>query len=137
MEPVRNIKILNPVSVDKINENTYLYKLNQNIAGTLRLTAKAKKDTEITIKYSEYLSNGIITGREYAGNNGIDKYIFRGDKEGETVEFDLAYHGYVYIQIEGLEEPVDLKNIEALVLTSNMEQTASLVTSNPKINKYL
>ena len=137
MEPVRNILTKNPTSATKKSNRAYLYTFDQNVVGTLRITAKASAGTKITIRYCEFLTNGSITGGEYDGHNGQDTYIFRGDAGGETVTFDLVYHGFQYILISGLTEQIELKNIEALVLSSDMEETGMLETSNSKINRYV
>lgn len=138
MEPVRNTEIWHPTSVTNPAENTYVYKFDQNLVGTSRITAKAPAGTEIYVKYCEFLNaQGMIVGDEYNYHNGVDKYIFRGDEDGETVEFDLVYHGFQYLQIEGLSEPLDFECIEGLVLTSDMERTGYLETSNEKINRYI
>ncbi len=137
MEPVRNTEIWHPTSVTNPEENTYIYKFDQNIVGTSRITAKAPAGTEIVIKYCEFLTGGKITGTEYLSHNGTDRYIFRGDENGETVEFDLVYHGFQYLQIEGLSEPLDFECVEGLVLTSDMDRTGYLETSNDKLNRYI
>lgn len=137
MEPVRNTEIWHPVDVTNPEENTFVYKFDQNIVGTSRITAKAPAGTEIVIKYCEFLTGGKISGTEYLSHNGTDRYIFRGDEEGETVEFDLVYHGYQYLQIEGLPEALDFECVEGLVLTSDMDRTGYLETSNPKLNRYI
>ena len=137
MEPVRNTEIWHPTSVTNPAENTFVYKFDQNIVGTSRITAKAPAGTEITIKYCEFLTGGMISGTEYLSHNGTDKYIFRGDENGETVEFDLVYHGYQFLQIEGLSEPLDFSCVEGLVLTSDMNRSGYLETSNTKLNRYI
>lgn len=139
MEPVRNTMILKPVSVANPEENIFVYKFDQNMVGTARFTAKAPAGTEIVIKYSEWLekTSDKVNLAAYGGHNGTDKYIFRGDEEGETFEFDQVYHGFQYIQIEGLPEALPLDAVEGLVLTSDMERTGYFESSNPKINRYV
>ncbi len=137
MEPVRNTEVWHPTSVTNPEENIFVYKFDQNIVGTSRITAKAPAGTEIVIKYCEFLTGGKISGTEYLSHNGTDRYIFRGDEDGETVEFDLVYHGFQYLQIEGLSEALDFECVEGLVLTSDMDRTGYLETSNDKLNRYI
>lgn len=138
MEPVRNTEIWYPVSVTNPSENTFVYKFDQNLVGTSRITAKAPAGTVIEVKYCEFLNGqGMISGTEYLSHNGSDRYIFRGDEEGETVEFDLVYHGFQYLQIEGLPEALDFECVEGLVLTSDMDRTGYLETSNDTLNRYI
>lgn len=140
MEPVRHLTSFYPTSVQNPKENVFVYKFDQNLVGTSRITAKAPAGTEIVVQYSEFLSGDggtTINDSSYNGHNGTDKYIFRGDENGETVEFDFVYHGFQYIQITGLSEALPFENIEGMVLTSDMELTGNLETSNEKINRYI
>ncbi len=142
MEPVRCVKVVNPTKVENPATGVYVYYFDQNIVGTSRITANASAGTEMTVTYSEWVeSNGRIKTSCYANsngpnNNGVDKYIFRGDAS-ETVEFDQVYHGFQYIEITGLDKALPLDAVEGLILTSDIERTGYLETSNTKINKYL
>ncbi len=140
MEPVRNTHVFNPTSVTKYAEKDFIYQLDQNIAGTLRLTAKAPAGTKISIFYAEALKNGNCVDRNsttYNNHNGVDEYIFRGDENGETIEFGLVYHGFRYIEIRGLSEALPLENIEALVLTSDIDRTGYFDSSNDTLDRYM
>lgn len=135
-EPVTVVETFNPISAEPFvdgNIEGYIYKLPQNIAGTLRLTASAPKGTKITIVYTEY-SNGMIAG--YQGHNGTDTYVFAGTGN-ETVEFDLVYHGFQYIIIYGLDNQLPFKNIEALALSSLKNGNSSFESSNSEMNQFV
>lgn len=131
-EPVTVTEILHPVSVRK-SENGYIYALNQNIAGTLRITATAPKGTKITINYNESDNENIDS---YLGHNGTDTYVFAGTGN-ETFEFDLVYHGFQYIIIKGLDTTIPLENIQALVLSTCNESTLTFQSSNELMNKLV
>lgn len=146
-EPVRNIATLKPISQeDKGNLRfSRLYTFGQNIAGTVRIKAKAKTGVKMSVKYCEFLTNGTITGDEYLnGRNGTDSYIFRGDADGETITFDLVYHGFQYILISNnntekslRSEPIEILSVEALVLSADLEKTYTFDSSNQDINQYV
>lgn len=140
MNPVRNICTLNPVSVTKYGEKDYIYEFEQNIVGTSRITAKAPAGTKIMLYYAETLKNGNCVDRNnttYNNHNGVDEYIFRGDEKGETVEFDLVYHGFKYIEIKGLSEPLPLDCIEGLVISSDLDRTGYFDSSNDTLDKFM
>ncbi len=151
MEPVRCIQTMKPSEAEKKSSRATLYRFNQNVVGTVRVKAKAKAGVVMTLKYGEYLTEwqsgnwdeGSLTGTEYLGHNGIDQYTFRGDEEGETVTFDLVYHGFQFVLLENAStgtlrsEKIEILSIEALVLSSDMDVTYSLETSNSKINQYI
>lgn len=138
MEPVTVVETFNPISVEqteaeKEKNKAYIYKIEQNIAGTLRLKASAPKGTEITIYYNEYPSR--VNGG-YQGHNGTDKYVFAGSGV-ETVEFDLVYHGFQYIIIEGLNNPLPLENIEALAFSTLDKGVSTFESSNSEMNQFV
>ncbi len=134
MDPVRCIETLKPVSVTKLDSDSYVYKFEKNIAGTTRLTAKASKNTKINLIYGEWLeTNGTVSEKQYLGQNGVDTYVFNGSPEGETVEFDFAFHGFQYVQIDGLEKAAE---VEALVLSSDIDKTGYFESSNPLVDQY-
>lgn len=137
MTPVRHTMTLTPTSMTEPKDGVFLYHFDQNIAGTSRIIATAPAGCEMVVKYGEYLNDeGILTGQEYLGHNGSDRYIFRGDEQ-ETVTFDLTYHGFEYLQIEGIPEAPALDQVEGWVLTSDIETTGEMETSHPLINRYL
>lgn len=136
MEPVRNIMTIHPTSVEKISDNVYVYLFDQNIVGTSRITATASEGTEIIVDYTENYQNKNFNIAPYNTHNGTDKYVFAGDQNGETVEFDLVYHGFQYIRITGLDHELPLDAVEGLVLSSDMDMIGELFTSNADINRY-
>lgn len=136
MQPVRNTEIFHPVKARKVGDKKYIYYIEQNIAGTLRLTATADAGTEITIDYSEHDGDGEIEIGAYLNHNGTDRYIFRGDPEGETVEFSFALHGYQLFQISGLDHQLDFNDIDCLVLTNDLEYDSYFESSNSLLNRY-
>ncbi len=144
MDPVRNVMTFTPSAYEQKSETSRLYTFDQNIAGTVRITAKAKAGVTMTLKYGEFLTGGTITGTEYNGNNGIDSYTFRGDEGGETVTFDLVYHGFQYVLVSNestdstlSSEPIEIVSIEALVLSSLTEETYTFDSSNNTIDQYV
>lgn len=131
-EPVVNTEKFNPVSVTDKGDSRFVYKLSQNIVGTLRITASAPRGTKITVSYCEYED---MDSFRYNNHNGTDTYIFSGNGK-ETVEFDLAYHGFQYIMITGLGSALDFNDIEALVLTSDIENVGEFESSDELVNKF-
>ena len=144
MDPVRNVMTLTPSTYEQKSATSRLYTFDQNFAGTVRITAKAKAGVTMTLKYSEFLTNGTITGSEYNGHNGMDKYTFRGDTNGETVTFDLVYHGFQYLLVSNestdstlAAEPIEVLSVEGLVLSSDQEETSTFDSSNDTIDQYV
>lgn len=135
MEPVRNIISFSPIAVEKISDTTYVYDFGQNIAGTVAFSASAPAGTKITLTYGEYTSGGLPVTGYMLGHNGPDSYIFAGDGE-EFYSPEFVYHGFRYIQIDGLDYALDTDKIHALVLSNDMRQTSYFESSNELLNRY-
>lgn len=73
-------------------------------------------------------------GTIYTGNlpraEATDTYTFRGDKGEETFEPFFTYHGFRYLEITGLDKPLPLEDVTALLLMSDLEQTSEFDSSN-------
>ena len=136
--------------------NRFIYDMGQNFAGVPRLkNMKGRKGQTITIHFAEMLypetvpenPRAPLTREHYERNKGqmymdnyrsaisTDYYTFRGAPEGETFEPPFTQHGYRYVSIDGLDEPLPLEDVEGLVLESVGEQISRYETSNADINQ--
>ena len=136
--------------------NRFIYDMGQNFAGVPRLkNMKGRKGQTITIHFAEMLypetvpenPRAPLTREHYERNKGqmymdnyrsaisTDYYTFRGAPEGETFEPPFTQHGYRYVSIDGLDEPLPLEDVEGIVLESVGEQTSRYETSNADINQ--
>lgn len=136
--------------------NRFIYDMGQNFAGVPRLkNMKGRKGQTITIHFAEMLypetvpenPRAPLTREHYERNKGqmymdnyrsaisTDCYTFRGAPEGETFEPPFTQHGYRYVSIDGLDEPLPLEDVEGIVLESVGEQISRYETSNADINQ--
>lgn len=136
--------------------NRFIYDMGQNFAGVPRLkNMKGRKGQTITIHFAEMLypetvpenPRAPLTREHYERNKGqmymdnyrsaisTDYYTFKGAPEGETFEPPFTQHGYRYVSIDGLDEPLPLEDVEGIVLESVGEQTSHYETSNADINQ--
>lgn len=136
--------------------NRFIYDMGQNFAGVPRFkNMKGRKGQTITIHFAEMLypetvpenPRAPLTREHYERNKGqmymdnyrsaisTDYYTFRGAPEGETFEPPFTQHGYRYVSIDGLDEPLPLEDVEGIVLESVGEQISRYETSNADINQ--
>lgn len=142
---IRPTMTLPALSVTEPEEGVYIYDFGQNIAGVVRVTASAAAGTKLTMRHAEMLNRENMSGATgepgtlYTGNlpraDATDTYVFRGDKESETFEPFFTYHGFRYLEITGLDEPLALENVTALLLMSDLAQTSSFESSNELVNR--
>ncbi len=137
-------KTLTAGSFSKVDTNTYIYDFGQNLAGVPSITVKGSKGTEVVLRHAEMLNDGSAgsdgkKGTLYTANLrsalATDKYILKGDAAGETYTPSFTFHGFRYLEISGLKDPLPLENVKALVLYSDLEETGRIETSDELINK--
>lgn len=105
IEPIRRIREIKPVAVTRIDENTHVFDFGQNFAGWARLQAKRSKGTPITLKYAELVSpDGRVNQRNLRSAACTDTYL--PGREAGPVHYEprFTYHGFRYVQVEGLRE---------------------------------
>ena len=133
----------------------YVYDLGVNMVGVERLRLKGKAGQRITIRFGEMTWPDVIptkpvspyTTEMYEQNRGLvytdnyrsalstDVYICQGDGI-EIYEPRLTQHGFRYIQIEGLDQPLPLESVQGVVLHSMTGgQTSHFECSEPLVNQ--
>jgi alpha-L-rhamnosidase len=154
--PIRNNVTLVAKSVTEPVKGTYVYDLGQNIVGVPRLeNVKGKSGQIINIRYGEMTYpdkiptdpvppytvetyeklKGQVYVENYRGALSIDNYIMRGKSEGESWQPLFTCHGFRYISITGLDEPIPVENVKGIVLESIGNTTSSYVSSNEHVNR--
>lgn len=153
--PVRCEEILTAVSVNEPLPGVFVYDMGQNMVGVPKVSLKGAKGQKITFKYGEMAypqqlpvdpvapytiemykeKQGQVYTDNYRSALSTDHYICSGEKEGEVFSPKFTFHGFRYIQIEGLSEALPLENVQGLVLNSIGEQKSSFKTSDENINR--
>ena len=142
--PVYIVATRQAKSRKKINETTYIYDLEQEMAGVPRITFDEKKGTKITIRYAEVLYPNLpeYKGREgtlllenYRDAGSTDVYICSG--KVETYQPKFTWHGYRYIEIAGVTKPPKLEAVESLQYSSITDFTGQFESSNQLLNRFV
>ncbi|MCH3969536.1 MAG: glycoside hydrolase family 78 protein [Prevotella sp.] len=155
-QPVRVDTVCAAHSMTEPLPHTYIYDMGQNMVGIPRILLKGKAGDRITVKYGEMTYPEVIPvdpvppytiedykklkGQLYTDNYrsalSTDHYICKGSPDGEVFEPHFTTHGFRYIQITGLSEPLDKEDVKVLVLNSLPgRQESSYHTSDRLINK--
>lgn len=141
---VRVMDVLDAVKMTEPQEGVYIYDFGQNFAGNVQIRIKGERGQKIKLRYGEMLNDKSGTGDGpegtlYTANlrtaRSTDTYILRGDKDGETWSPTFTYHGFRYLEITGIDEPLPLDAVKGLVIYSDMEDTGSFTSSNELINQ--
>lgn len=145
-EPIRCVKKLTPISVSEPCENVFVYDFGQNFAGTCCIEVTGEAGQILTLRYGEILNTDTMDNRDdiigtiWTENlltaEATDYYVLKGNKEGELFEPKYTYHGFRYLQITGLDNPLPLENVTGIVLSSDLEQTGSFESSSELLNQF-
>ena len=137
--PVRILHTIEPKSITKKEEGTYIIDFGQNIAGFIRMKAKMEKGTMVRFICNELLTGDGFVDRKYnsvlIGDSRfqIDEYIFKG--EGiEEWHPRFNYHGFRYVEVTGWKGELTKDNLIACSIHADIESKSSFICSVPLIN---
>lgn len=154
-DPVRCALTLTAQSVAEPRPGVFVYDMGQNMVGVPSITVKGAEGTQLTIYYGEMIypeqlpedpvkpmtvadyeaRRGLVYHENYRSALSTDHYICKGDPDGETFSPLLTFHGYRYVQIEGLDEALPVDCVKGLVLNSIGTTTSTFETSDANINR--
>ncbi len=139
-----------PQKIRKTNAGKYMVDFGKNFSGIIRLNAKGKAGTEITIRYGELLypdgGLNVMTGvagqiKWKNGGKGApdtayakDVFILAG-KEKDVFQPYFTFHGFRYAEISGYPGELKTGDIKALVLYSDLEDAGNFTCSVPMLNQ--
>ena len=140
-EPIREHEIASPINSWQVGEKKYIFEFKYNVSGYIRLTAKGKKGDVITIRYGENVSeSGEI---EYFGMDHyctkLGEHLFATDKficSGKEVTHSpiFAYHGFRYVEIDGIENPDDI-DVKSVFVHQAIDRRTRFECSDEFFNK--
>jgi len=136
-------KILKARSVKEARPGVFVYDMGQNLTGVPRIVFKSgKAGRRVTLRVAEMLypnlpesknNGGMIMTENYRAALSQDIYVM---KDGAQVfQPRFTSHGYQYLEITGIDEPLSLENVQAVAISSVLKLTADYETSNPKVNR--
>ncbi len=145
-EPIVCIEELTPISVTEPVENVFVYDFGRNFTGTCRISSTGQKGQILTLRYGEEINTDALANKDDSVGciwtvnlltaDATDYYVMKGALEGETFTPEFTFHGFRYLQITGLDEPLAAEQVTGLVLSSNLTQTGSFESSNSLLNQF-
>jgi alpha-L-rhamnosidase len=109
--------------------------MGQNMVGWVRLTIQGEKGTTLTFRYAEALnSDGTIYTANLRTARSTDHYTLKGDGD-DIWEPRFSFHGFRYIEVQGLTEAPSEETITGIVIHSEIPAIGSFECSDPLINQ--
>ncbi|CAF4994020.1 unnamed protein product [Rotaria sp. Silwood1] len=136
--------ILKPIATWSPTIGVQVFDLGQNMAGWCRFKFRGSRGVGVYIHHGEILTQPIVTTHKsyneiytdnLLGATQMDIYVLRGDPVGETYEPRFTYHGFRYVSIMNLPNPMTIDDVECLVVHSETTLKGHFISSNPVINQ--
>ena len=136
-------KELTAIDVEEVRPGVFVYDMGQNIVGIPRVEInQGNAGDTITLRYAEVTypdlpesgdNVGMIMLENIRAALSQDKYILKSPKA--TIQPTFTFHGYRFLEITGIHEPVPVDHVKGLAISSVKELASSYETSNEKVNQ--
>lgn len=131
-QPVRPIRVLPVKEVLRSPAGERIFDFGQVIAGRLRLKIHVPQGDTVVITHTESLDGD---GNYFDNNPTADQRIeYLSSGEEEVYEPHFTFQGFRYVMINGIEE-MDPQDIQAVVLSSEKENTGTFACSDPDVTR--
>ncbi len=138
--PIRPIKELTPVRIFPSDHNTWIIDLGVNISGWMKIKVKESQGKEIRLTFAENLYpnqkqiDTRSTGYTATGFVQTNIYICKGN-ESEVWEPQFTYHGFRYVEVEGLSKKPDIRDFTGILAHTDFEKDGEFICSDTLLNK--
>ncbi|WP_052670629.1 alpha-L-rhamnosidase [Draconibacterium sediminis] len=145
MHPIRHVEKIVPQSISQLDDTTFVFDLDRNIAGVSAITLAGEEGTIVRLKHGERLyenghvdlSNIDVHYRPVDDSDPFqtDIYILNGKGE-KTFMPRFNYKGFQYVEVTS-NKPINIskESLVAYFMHSDVPESGELVTTNPTLNK--
>jgi alpha-L-rhamnosidase len=135
LEPIRVMETLEAQRIQQPRPGVYVFDFGQNLAGWGLLRLQGKRSRKVTLRFAESLyADGTVNQENLRTARATDEYILKGSGV-EFWEPRFTYHGFRYVQMEGLAEPPTNDTLHARVVRSAVQPAGEFACSHPLLNR--
>jgi alpha-L-rhamnosidase len=133
-EPVCTNQQIVPRAITQPQAGLYVLNFGQNFAGWVRLKiTNQPAGSTIVMRFGEWLNmDGTVYRANLRSAAATDTYICKGGVE--TWEPHFTYHGFQYLQVQGLAQAPTTNTFTGVVVHSGLSEVGSFLCSNDLIN---
>ncbi|MEP6676739.1 MAG: family 78 glycoside hydrolase catalytic domain [Ferruginibacter sp.] len=143
-EPMKVMRIIQPVSIKKINDKKFVLDMGQNFAGWIKMKVKGNAGDKVTLRFAESVQpNGELYVANLRDAKVTDVYTLRGSTNsplgegGEEWHPTFVYHGFRYVEINNYPgEPLP-EDFEGQMVYDNLSTIGSFNCSDTIINRIV
>ncbi|MEN5364150.1 family 78 glycoside hydrolase catalytic domain [Brevundimonas intermedia] len=133
--PIRATETLRPQNLSNPSPDVRVVDFGQNFSGWARVRLRAPAGAVVTLRFAEMLGqDGHVDQRNLRGARASDRYVARGGA-AETFEPLFTYHGFRYVQVEGLTDGIVLEAIEGRVAGTDLPVTGQIKTGSALVDQ--
>lgn len=133
--PVRRIEKVAPISVHQSPSGKTIVDFGQNLVGRLSIKVEGLAGHTVTLRHAEALENGELYTRPLRYAEATDRYTLKGFG-AETWEPHFTFHGFRYVQVDNWPGELNLNDLNAVVLHSDLKRTGWFDCSHPLLNQF-
>jgi hypothetical protein len=140
LEPMRKVLRIKPVAILPAKQG-WIVDMGQNVTGWLAIEVQESPGTEVTMRFAEHLMpnrqevDTASTGAFATGGEQRDIYLCRGGGK-ERWEPRFTYHGFRYVQIEGLSRKPTVDHFVGWLVRTSVKRIGRFECSDPLVNKF-
>ena len=137
--PVRIAGTVTPQAITEPQPGVYVFDMGVNFAGLPQLQVSGPAGTKVTMMIAEQLyPDGTVNQSQISMKDPVlypvlDSYTLSGNGV-ETWRPKFEYHGFRYLQVNGLPGPPDTGTITGFVMRGFNESAGSFTCSNDLLN---
>jgi alpha-L-rhamnosidase len=133
--PVRVTETLPVVELRKESSN-WIADFGQNLVGVVRIKLKeTHAGQKVIFKFAEMLNaDGSLYLENLRDAEATDCYICNGAEE-ESYQPHFTFHGFRYVQVEGVRSSLSAEDLQACVLHNDLAPLGKFRTSNVMVNQ--
>ncbi len=133
-EPIRIVERLRAIAMTEPAPGVYVFDLGQNMPGWCRLRVEGESGDRVTLTHAEMLAeDGKVYTANLRGADQKDEFVLTAGKT--TLEPKFTYHGFRYVQVEGLRHKPELGDLEGVVFCSGAREVGEFTCSDPMLTR--
>lgn len=132
-EPIEAHAELHPVRIWE-RAGKWMADFGQNIAGHCVLSVKGDAGRVVTVRHGEWLNDdGSLYTQSLGYAKATDRFVLSGGDD--TFSPSMTYHGFQYVEIDGLDSPLRPDMIVARATASTSAVSGSFGCSDDRLNR--
>ena len=134
-EPIEVVSEIKPKEITEPDPSIFVIDNGQNLAGWLKINLYMKKDQRLVMRFGENLHpNGRVNQENLRFALAQDTYISKVDGV-VTWEPKFTYHGFRYVELEGVEKKPSTGDFATQIIRSNVAKTGEFQCSDTIVNQ--